>query len=401
MSAPEKKADGPLQGVRVLDFSAMIAGPYCTRLLADSGARVIKIEPPEGDYMRGREPLRDGQSAYFGILNCGKESLCLDLKKEAALELVLDLVRQCDVLVENFRPGVMRRLRLDHARLEEVNPRLVYCSISGFGQRGPDSARPAYAPIVQAASGYELANLRYQDHPEQPLKSAMFIADYLTGVHAYGAIGAALLRRTRTGHGEYVDCALMDAMLGMLAYECAAAQFPVRRPRPIFRPTRAMDGFLVLAPVSPANFADLAQAAGHPEWLTDPRFLTSEVRANNWEALMDELDAWASDKTAAECETIMARGGVPCSRYYTVGEAMAMPYAEKRGLLATARDAAGEFKVTNPPFHLRHSPVHARDFVAALGEHNERVLRDLLGVSRDAVERFAAQGVLCRPPKRD
>jgi crotonobetainyl-CoA:carnitine CoA-transferase CaiB-like acyl-CoA transferase len=395
------KAPGPLQGVRVLDFSAMIAGPYCTRLLADAGARVIKVEPPEGDYMRGREPLRDGASAYFGILNCGKESLCLDLKKEAALEVVHDLVRQCDVLVENFRPGVMRRLRLDYARLEEENPRLVYCSISGFGQRGAEAERPAYAPIVQAASGYELANLRYQDNPEQPLKSAMFIADYLTGVHAFGAICAALLRRTRSGQGEYVDCALMDSMVGMLAYECAAAQFPVQRPRPIFRPTRAMDGFLILAPVSPANFADLAQAAGHPEWLTDPRFLTSEVRAGNWEALMNELDAWASDKTAAECEAIMTRGGVPCSRYYTVGEAMAMPYAERRGLLATARDSAGEFRVPNPPYHLRHAPVHARGFVAALGEHNERVLRDLLGISRDALERLAGEGVLRRAPKPD
>jgi len=399
MSGAETPA-GPLQGIRVLDFSAMIAGPYCTRLLADSGAHVIKVEPPEGDYMRGREPLRDGHSAYYGILNCGKESVCLDLKKERALELVHDLVRQCDVLVENFRPGVMRRLGLDYARLEQVHPRLVYCSISGFGQRGPDSERPAYAPIVQAASGYELANLRYQEHPEQPLKSAMFIADYLTGVHAFGAICAALLRRTRTGAGEGIDCALMDAMVGMLAYECAAAQFPVRRPRPIFRPTRAMDGFLILAPVSPANFADLAQAAGHPEWLTDPRFITSEVRANNWEALMSELDAWAADKTAAECEAIMARGGVPCSRYYTVGEAMAMPYAEKRGLLASARDGAGEFQVPNAPFHLRHSPVQARGFVAPLGEHNDRVLRELLGLSRDAVEQLAAQGVVCRPPKR-
>lgn len=400
MSSVAATAPGPLQGVRVIDFSAMIAGPYCTRLLADSGARVIKVEPPEGDYMRGREPLRNGHSAYFGILNCGKESLCLDLKKDRALELVHDLVRQCDVLVENFRPGVMRRLRLDYARLEQINPRLVYCSISGFGQRGPDSERPAYAPIVHAASGYEMANLRYQDHPEQPLKSAMFVADYLTGVHAFGAICAALLRRTRSGQGERIDCALMDSMVGMLAYECAAAQFPVRRPRPIFRPTRAMDGFLILAPVSPANFADLSQAAGHPEWLTDPRFMTSEVRAGNWDALMDELDKWASDKTAAECEAIMTRGGVPCSRYYTVGEAMAMPYAQKRGLLGSARDGAGEFKVPNPPFHLQHSPVHARDFVAALGEHNERVLREVLGLSRDAVEELSAQGVACQPPAR-
>jgi crotonobetainyl-CoA:carnitine CoA-transferase CaiB-like acyl-CoA transferase len=394
MSATRSKSAGPLQGIRVLDFTAMIAGPYCTRLLADSGAEVIKIEPPEGDYMRGREPVRNGFSAYYGILNCGKQSLCLDLKKTEARDLVYQLVRQCDVLVENFRPGVMQRLGFDPATLHENNPRLVYCSISGYGQRGSVSQRPAYAPIVHAASGYELANLRYQDDPQQPLKSAMFIADYLTGVHAFGAVNAALVRRARTGQGETIDCALMDSMIGMLAYECAAAQFPVRRPRPIFRPTRALDGFVILAPISPANFADLARAIGRPEWLTDPRFITSEARGENWDALMKELDHWAADKTAAECEAIMERGGVPCSRYYTVGEAMALPYATDRGLLATTKDGAGEVKVPNAPFQMRNASVGARSFVAALGEHNEHVLRECLGLSRDAIGELSSRGIL-------
>lgn len=394
MSANDSKSAGPLQGIRVLDFTAMIAGPYCTRLLADSGAEVIKIEPPEGDYMRGREPMRNGFSAYYGILNCGKHSLCLDLKRPEARELVAKLVAQCDVLVENFRPGVMQRLGLDAGTQREKNPRLVYCSISGYGQRGPASQRPAYAPIVHAASGYELANLSYQDDPQQPLKSAMFIADYLTGVHAFGAINAALVRRARTGQGETIDCALMDSMIGMLAYECAAAQFPVRRPRPIFRPTRALDGFVILAPISPANFADLARAIGRPEWLTDRRFISSEARAENWDALMRELDGWAADRTAAECEAIMERGGVPCSRYYTVGEAMALPYANERELLATTKDGAGEVKVPNAPFHMRDARIGAREFVAALGEHNEQVLRECLGLTRDQVGALASSGVL-------
>ena len=394
MSATEPKSAGPLHGIRVLDFTAMIAGPYCTRLLADSGAEVIKVEPPEGDYMRGREPVRNGFSAYYGILNCGKQSLCLDLKKTEARDLVYRLVQQCDVLVENFRPGVMQRLGFDPATLHEKNPRLVYCSISGYGQRGSANQRPAYAPIVHAASGYELANLRYQDDQQRPLKSAMFIADYLTGVHAFGAVNAALVRRGRTGQGETIDCALMDSMIGMLAYECAAAQFPVRRPRPIFRPTRALDGFVILAPISPANFADLARAIGRPEWLTDPRFHTSEARGENWDSLMKEIDGWAADKTAAECEAIMDRGGVPCSRYYTVGEAMALPYANDRGLLATTKDGAGEVKVPNAPFHMRNASVGARGFVAGLGEHTERVLRECVGLSRDAIGALASRGIL-------
>jgi crotonobetainyl-CoA:carnitine CoA-transferase CaiB-like acyl-CoA transferase len=288
----------------------------------------------------------------------------------------------------------MQRLGFGPATLHELNPRLVYCSISGYGQRGAASQRPAYAPIVHAASGYELANLRYQDDQQRPLKSAMFIADYLTGVHAFGAVNAALVRRNRTGQGETIDCALMDSMIGMLAYECAAAQFPVRRPRPIFRPTRALDGFVILAPISPANFADLARAIGRPEWLTDPRFITSEARGENWDALMSELDRWAADKTAAECEAIMDRGGVPCSRYYTVGEAMALPYANDRGLLATTKDGAGEVKVPNAPFHMRNASVGAKGFVAALGEHNEKVLRECLGLSRDAIDGLASRGIL-------
>ncbi len=385
----------PLHGIRVLDFTAMIAGPYCTRMLADLGAEVIKLEPPEGDFMRGREPLRDGRSAYFGILNCGKQSLCVDLKREAARELVHALVAKCDVVVENFRPGVMARLGFDHPRLERENPRLVYCSISGFGQTGAARERSAYAPVVQAASGYDLAHLGYQDHAERPLKTGIFTADYLAGAHAFGAICAALVRRARTGRGEYIDCALMDAMLGMLAFECAAAQFPPQRRRPIYRATRALDGFVMVAPITAANFADMARAAGHPEWLTDARFSSHESRTHNWDALMAELDAWAADKTAAECEAIMNRDGVPCARYQTVGEAMATPYAAERGLLATVKDGAGEFLAPNPPFRLREAPAGARGFVAELGAHNESVLRECLGWSRDAIGKLAKDGVLC------
>ncbi|MGE3679106.1 MAG: CaiB/BaiF CoA transferase family protein, partial [Burkholderiales bacterium] len=182
-------------GLKVLDFTAMIAGPHCTRLLADLGADVIKLEPPEGDYMRSRGPLRDGHSTYYGSLNCGKKSLCVDLKKPQARELVLELAAQADVVVENFRPGVMQRLGFGHAALSALNPRLVYCSISGYGQSGSLADRPAYAPIVHAASGFDMAMLHYQDGLSRPLQSGIFIADILSGVNAFGGIGAALYRR--------------------------------------------------------------------------------------------------------------------------------------------------------------------------------------------------------------
>ena len=255
---------GALQGIRVLDFSAMIAGPYCTRLMADLGADVIKVEPPEGDYMRSRAPLREGRSVYFGVVNAGKRSMAVDLKKPAGAALVKDLAAASDVVVENFRPGVMQRLGFDYAALSAANPRLVYCSISGYGQEGAHARLPAYAPIVQAASGFDVTAMSHQ-RAERPPNSAIFIADYLTGVHAFGASCAALVRRERSGKGEYIDCALMDSMLGMLAYEVAEAQEPVSRPRPLYQATRAKDGFLMVAPISQGNFEDMARAMGRED----------------------------------------------------------------------------------------------------------------------------------------
>ena len=384
-----------LEGIRVLDFSAMIAGPYCTRLLADVGAEVIKLEPPEGDYMRGRPPLREGRSLYFGVLNCGKRSVGIDLKKPAAVALAKELAGKCDVVVENFRPGVMQRLGLGYDALAAVNPRLVYCSISGYGQSGKHASLPAYAPIVQADSGYDLANLGYQHGLERPLNTGIFTADYLTGVHAFGAICAALVRRARSGEGERIDCALMDSMVGMLAYEVAEAQQPVARPRLLYQATRAKDGFLVLAPITQANFDAMARAAGHPEWISDARFADAAARAANWDALMTELDCWAAGKSVSECEATMAAGGVPCSRYRTVAEVMASPYAAERGLFATVQDGDGEIRATNPPFKMAGAESGVR--VPGLGEHGPAVVAQVLGRSPQELARLVAEGALCRP----
>ena len=377
MSPNSPASGGALEGVRVLDFSAMIAGPYCTRLMADLGAEGIKIEPPEGDFMRGRPPLRGGHSIYFGVLNCGKKSIAIDLKQADGIALVKALVEEADVVLENFRPGVMQRLGLDASVLRVINPRLVYCSISGYGQSGPSSRLPGYAPIVQAASGYEAANLEYQGSGDKPLKSAMFVADYLTGVHAFGAINAALLRAARSGQGDSIDCALMDAMVGMLAYEVAAAQAPVTQPRPVYQPSRTRDGFLMFAPISPANFEAMARATGHPEWIADPRFGKSLARAGNWDQLMAELETWTLTRTADECLTIMHEHGVPCARYNTVADVLASPYAAERGLFSKAEDGGGEFLATNPPFAMQGAGTRGQ--VPGLGEHGAALLESLLG----------------------
>lgn len=198
---------GILDGIRVLDFTAVMSGPYCTRLLADLGAEVIKVEPPEGDHIRLRPPLRDGRSAYFAQLNAGKNSMALNLKKPEARALICDLVPQCDVVVENYRPGVMKRLGLDYEALSKLNPKLVYCSISGFGQQGTWSGRSAYAPVLHATSGYDMANLDYQEGDvERPLKNGIFVADVLGGSMAFGAIQAAMYHALKTGQESISTC---------------------------------------------------------------------------------------------------------------------------------------------------------------------------------------------------
>src|SRR5215471_3562295 len=181
-----------LGGLRVLDFTTTIAGPHCTRLLADLGAEVIKIESPAGDMMRTRPPLRDGASTSFGQLNAGKKSVALDLKSPAAVEAVRRLVATTDIVVENFRPGVMRRFGLDYEALRRVKPELIYCAISGYGQTGPSAGLPAYAPVIHAASGYDLAHMAYQEGRTRPDNNGVFIADVLSGTYAFGAIMAAL-----------------------------------------------------------------------------------------------------------------------------------------------------------------------------------------------------------------
>ena len=180
-----------LDRVRVLDFTTTIAGPHCTRLMADLGAEVIKIEAPEGDMMRSRLPLRNGASTSFGQLNTGKKSLVLDLKRPEAVAVVQRLVKTADVVVENFRPGVMARFGLDYQSLRPHNPALVYCAISGYGQTGPSAGRPAYAPVIHASSGYDLAQIAHQLEPRAPDFCGIFIADVLTGTYAFGAVMAA------------------------------------------------------------------------------------------------------------------------------------------------------------------------------------------------------------------
>ena len=272
-----------LGGVRVLDFTTIVSGPYCTRLLADLGAEVIKIEPPEGDFIRMQPPIRAGKSAYFAHLNCGKKSSrdrsAASLKRG---ELMRELAAKSDVVVENYRPGVMARLGLDYATLEKLNPRIVYCSISGFGQTGPWAKRSAYAPMLHAASGFDLVNLGYQNGLERPLNTGIMVGDVLGGTYAFGAIQTALLGARAHGPRRLHRSRDDGRLLGMLTYEFQEAQFPQREQANTFQPTRAKDGFIMIAAVKPNNFEALGARSDIPSTTAILGSAPAKGRAENW-----------------------------------------------------------------------------------------------------------------------
>jgi crotonobetainyl-CoA:carnitine CoA-transferase CaiB-like acyl-CoA transferase len=370
--------NGALSGLRVLDFTTTIAGPHCTRLLADLGAEVIKIEAPEGDMMRTRPPLRNGASTSFGQLNAGKKSIALDLKSTAAVQAVRRLVATAAVVVENFRPGVMRRFGLDYEALRPLKPDLVYCAISGYGQTGPSAALPAYAPVIHAASGYDLAHMAYQGEARRPDYCGIYIADVLTGTYAFGAIATALYQRQLTGEGQMIDVSMLESMLSLTLSEIQAAQFAVAPPgRPIFGPVVTKDGYVNLSIASERTFQNLAIASGHSHWLTDPRFAEYTNRRANWGELIDELERWSTELTTAEVQEVFDRHGVPSSPYRTVKEAMADPQIAHRRSFTEVQDAGGAFLVLNPPFHMSAAKAAARPFVAALGEHTAELLTEV------------------------
>ncbi|HEX2826230.1 MAG TPA: CoA transferase [Burkholderiales bacterium] len=390
MKAAESR--GPMDGIRVLDFTNMLSGPYCTRVLADLGAEVLKVEPPAGDHNRNRRPVRKGYSSFFGHLNCGKKSLVLDLKSPAGRDAAIALAAKCDVIVENWRPGVADRLGIGYKAVSATNPKVVYCSVSGFGQTGPKSQRPAYAPIVHASSGYDLAQVQYQGGG-RPANTATFIADVFGGMSAFGAVQTALYDRERTGQGRFIDVALMDAMLNLLVYEVQETQAPTDEKIRVYQPLKTLDGYIVTAPTSQKNFENLAKTVGHPEWTTDPRFAKTRVREAHWGELMDLIEAWTSKRRGQECEDTLLAGGVPSTRYQTVEEAMNDPQTIERGAFSKVKDRVGEYLVPNAPFQMPGLKTHARPHVAELGEHTVAVLTGLLGYSEEQAKACSGEPV--------
>jgi crotonobetainyl-CoA:carnitine CoA-transferase CaiB-like acyl-CoA transferase len=385
----ESRLTGCFAGLRVLDFSTTIAGPHCARMLADMGAEVIKVETADGETMRTRPPVRNGCSTTFGQLNVGKKSLVLDLKSPEGAEVIRRLVANADILLENFRPGVMRRLKLDHETLRGLNPKLIYCSISGYGQTGPSAELPAYAPVIHAASGYDMAHLAYQPGRDRPDFCGIYLADVLTGVYAFGAISAALYQRTMTQRGQHIDVSMLEAMLSLTLNELQWSQFEVPpTSRPMFGPIETADGYVMVAIASEKTFQGLMKVIGHPEWISDQRFAAYADRRSNWAEMMEGVETWSRMVTTENCLVALNAEGVPSSAYRTVSEALNDPQIAHRGALSQVEDGGGTFRVLNLPFRMSGAKVAAGQRMATLGEHTRALLKEA-GLSEQAIAAFS------------
>jgi crotonobetainyl-CoA:carnitine CoA-transferase CaiB-like acyl-CoA transferase len=359
-------------------------------MLSDCGADVIKVEATGGgDVMRGPT----GNSRVFAHFNAGKRSIALDLTQTTAQEIAHELIAQSDVLIENFRPGVMAKFGLGYNDLKARFPRLVYCSISGFGQQGPFAQRAAYAPIAHAASGFDYAYLSSQGNVGgRPPDSGIMIADMLTGSYAFGAIQTALLGRAQSDQGDYVDVTMMESMMSLIPRQLQAAQLTKPPPDGGFRPIQVRDGYVMICIISEKNMRSVARAMGREDLLDDPRFAQRLQRYKNMNAFVAEIESWSEQLSAQECEAIMNKAGVPCSVYTSTQELFEHPQIAERGAFKQLHDPAGPFKIQNPPFQFVRSDISTADSVPELGEHTTEVLEQLLGYDATTIKQLCDSG---------
>ncbi len=388
---------GPLAGVRVLELAAIIAGPSCARYLADHGAEVIKIERhPAGDVSRVTNRGRMARSALYVQHNSGKKGMCVDLTHPEGAAMVKRLVAQCDVVIEAFTPGVMKKLGLAYDDLKAINPKLIMCSISGFGQTGPNANRPGYAHMAHAMTGWLALQFLHRDPPEPPRGPGVALADVITGITAFGAICAALFRRERSGRGEYLDVALFDSLFA--ANDDAYQRCLINGATEIwYHPVhKTRDGY-VTANVGPdfRAWENACKAIGRPELLADPRFASQAAVQEHRVEAARIMQEWLATKTSEEADRILTAHHVVCGVVKTVPEAVRQPQVRARGLVAEVDDPIlGHIEVMNAPVKFREAEVGVKSHAPMLGEHNAQVLQDLLGMDAGEVERLRASGVL-------
>ena len=382
----------PLDGYKVVDFSAVFAGPICSRFLLDCGAEVIKVETPKvGDLTRGI----GGITPVFAHFNAGKRSIAVDLKNPSGQELVRELIIDADIVIENFRPGIMSKFGLDYESLKPQKPDLIYCSISGFGQSGPHVGRAAFAPIVHAASGFDSAHTHAQPDDEfHPPTWDIMVADILTGTYAFGSIQTALIGRERNGIGEHIDVSMMESMMSLIPAHIQAAQMDEPAVIGQFHPVKVKDGFVMLCVVSDKNLQSLSVALNRPELLTDPRFVRGS-RTENFKLLATEVEHWSATLSARECEAALNLAGVPCSIYTQVEDLFSHPQVlERKSFTSVFNERLGNFLIQNIPAKFAHFDNSASNWVANLGEHTDEILAQSLKLEASEIKKLRARGVV-------
>lgn len=377
------RMSGPLNGIRVLDLSRVLAGPYCTALLADLGAEIIKLEPPAGDDYRHIGPFKDGESALFTLNNRGKKSLALDLKKPAHLKLAQELAARVDVVVENFRPGVAARLGLGAEALRAANPRLIYCSISGFGQEGPFTDLPAYDLVVQAMSGLMAST---GEEGGAPLKTGESVADLIAGLFAGWSIMAALVQRNATGQGASLDVAMYDALFSMLTTSHAQYLYDGVTPgrvgnrHPLSTPFgcfRTSDGQVVIAVLNGGQFQRLAALIGKPGIADDPRFASDSSRTENEPALRALIEEWSGARTTEEAVAALSAQSLPTAPIWDIAQAANNEHAIRRGLVSELpHPVLGRAPVVGQPVRFDGVKPVAPASAPRLGGDIEAVLKE-------------------------
>ncbi|WP_420750568.1 CaiB/BaiF CoA transferase family protein [Rhodococcus sp. O3] len=371
----------PLDGVRVVDLSRVLAGPFCTALLADAGADVVKIESKAGEDSRHLGPFRNGESIYFNVLNRGKRSIALDLKDPDEREALLQLIEGADVVVENFRPGVTARLGIDYETARARNPRIIYASISGFGQKGPMAGAAAYDLVVQALSGVMSITGTEESGPTRLGES---FGDTITGVFAAWGISTALLATRTTGRGQHLDVAMFDSMLAMLPTAHSQLQATGETPKRVgnrhpvstpFDTYRAADGLFVLAIASEKGFRTLARTMGREELIVDPRFTEDALRTENEPALRKEIESWAAGRTVSEVLDLLDAAGLAGSEVWNVQQALGSEQAGYRGVVETfEHPTAGTVSYVRQPVVFGDSARPAMRRSPLLDEHHDEIL---------------------------
>ena len=393
---------GPLEGISVVDFSQILAGPFCTMLLADMGAEVIKVERPNGgdDTRRFGPPFINGEGAAFLTLNRNKRSIVLDMKNEQGVEIAKNLVAEADVLVQNFRPGVLERLGLGYEAVKAINPAMVYCTISGFGITGPYKSKGGFDLVAQGMSGL-MSITGFPGSP--PAKVGVPIADFNTGLYSAYAILSAYIHMLKTGKGQHIDVSLVESAIAYTLYESATyfatgeVSGPLGSAHRMIAPYQAFatrDGHVNIGAANQANWERMCNAVGRDELLEDERFTTNADRMAHIEELTEIMNQTFATRTTEDWVTTLEAANVPCGPIYDIGQVYADPQVKAREMeVEIDHPVAGRIKNIGVPVKLSDTPGSIRFAAPTLGQHTDEILGEL-GFSADEIAKMHESGAV-------